>query len=113
MALRTVSRAPHDGVDGVDSVALLPLSLDLRVRRDGIDGAALPPLPLSSSELLLDVFVLKGVKRRLTRSSRVVFIVMTTSDGTDRDSAYSAVRCCEWQSSKTVRWVLNFEKVVL
>jgi hypothetical protein len=41
MALRTVSRARHDGVDGVDGTALLPLSLALRAQRDDIDGAAL------------------------------------------------------------------------
>jgi hypothetical protein len=44
MALRIVSRAQHDGVDGVNGAALLRLSLDPRAWRDGIDGAALPPL---------------------------------------------------------------------
>ena len=69
--------------------------------------------PLSGSEFLLGVFVSKGIKRRMVGSSRLVFIMMTTSNGTDRDSARSAVRCYECKLTKTVRSVFNFENVVL
>ena len=76
-----------------------------------VTGDASPPL--SSSSFILGVLVSKGIKRRMKGFSRLVFILMTTSNGTDRDSARSAVRCCEWKSSETVRLVFNFEKVVL
>ena len=71
------------------------------------------PPPLSSPQLLIDVFFSKGTKQRMSGSSRLVFILMITSNDTDRDSARLAMRCYEWQLSKTVRWVFNFEKVVL
>ena len=70
-------------------------------------------LILSSSALLIDMLLSKGIKQRTMRFPQLMLFQKTASDGMHHANAYSPVRCCKCNHQKTVPCIFNIKKLLL